>query len=129
MKRVYSICLIQILAAISLWSQSNPGPLVNQAASAAPSIRASQAEPEAQARILESYGKLPLSFEANQGQTDARVKFLSRTKGYTLFLTGDEAVLTLSGKKAKDTDSRTPMSSPLEMRRAAVADRQTVDLL
>ena len=40
------------------------------------------------------------SFEANHGQTDARVKFLSRTGGYTLFLTGDEAVLALSGKKA-----------------------------
>ena len=25
-----------------------------------------------------SYGKLPLSFEANRGQTDARVQFLAR---------------------------------------------------
>jgi hypothetical protein len=44
--------------------------------------------------------KLPLSFEANQGQTDARVKFLSRGPGYTLFLTGDEAVLGL--RKSED---------------------------
>lgn len=29
-------------------------------------------------KILQGYGKLPLSFEVNQGQTDARVKFLSR---------------------------------------------------
>jgi len=43
----------------------------------------------------ENYGKLPLSFEANQGQTDARVKFLSHGGGYTLFLTADEAVLNL----------------------------------
>ncbi len=27
------------------------------------------------------YGKLPLVFEANQGQTDERVKFLSRGRG------------------------------------------------
>jgi hypothetical protein len=47
----------------------------------------------AQSRILQSYGKLPLSFEVNQGQTDARVKFLSRGPGYTLFLTSDEVVL------------------------------------
>jgi len=66
----------------------------------APPISAPQADPKAQARILEDYGKLPLSFEANHGQTDARVKFLSRTGGYSLFLTGDEAVLTLRGKKA-----------------------------
>ena len=43
---------------------------------------------------------MPLGFEANHGQTDARVKFLSRTGGYSLFLTGDEAVLALSGNKA-----------------------------
>ncbi len=40
-----------------------------------------------------SYGKLPLSFGANQGQTDARVKFLARASGYTLFVTADEAVI------------------------------------
>jgi hypothetical protein len=39
-----------------------------------------------------TYGKLPLSFEPNQGQTDARVKFLARASGYTLFVTAEEAV-------------------------------------
>ena len=34
-----------------------------------------------QARLVESYGRLPLSFELNQGQTDSRVKFLSRGRG------------------------------------------------
>jgi hypothetical protein len=42
-----------------------------------------------------AYGKLPLSFEANRGQTDAPVRFLSRAVGYTLFLMGTEAVLSL----------------------------------
>ncbi len=37
--------------------------------------------------------KLPLSFEANHGQTDPQVKFLSRGNGYNLFLTATEAVL------------------------------------
>jgi hypothetical protein len=46
-------------------------------------------------RVVAAYGKLPLSFELNQGQTDRRVKFLSRGSGYSLFLTSDEAVLTL----------------------------------
>src|SRR5205823_10303415 len=53
----------------------------------------------AQARLVESYGKVPLSFEANRGQTDPRVKFLSRGSGYTLFLTGDEAVLSLRSQE------------------------------
>jgi len=58
----------------------------------------SKPDPAKLATIGDKYGKLPLSFEANRGQTDERVKFLSRTKGYTLFLTGDEAVLALRGK-------------------------------
>src|SRR5258708_8918378 len=43
-----------------------------------------------------AYGKLPLSFEPNQGQTDRRVDYVARGKGYTLFLSPNEAVLSLS---------------------------------
>ena len=46
--------------------------------------------------VNESLGKLPLSFEANQGQTDEQVKFLARGNGYNLFLTPTEAVLKLN---------------------------------
>ncbi len=46
-----------------------------------------------QPNLARSFGNLPLSFEANQGQTDARVRFLARGRGYALFLTGNEAVL------------------------------------
>ena len=42
-----------------------------------------------------AYGQRPLEFEANQGQTATDVRFLSRGDGYSLFLTGQEAVLTL----------------------------------
>jgi hypothetical protein len=48
-------------------------------------------------RIVENYGKLPLSFEVNQGQTDEQVKFLSRGHGYTLLLTRDTAIFALGG--------------------------------
>src|SRR5215471_3710479 len=40
--------------------------------------------------LVETYGKLPMRFEANQGQTDANVKFLARGANYRLFLTGNE---------------------------------------
>jgi len=50
----------------------------------------------AQTRLQSRFGQLPLSFEANRGQTDARVKFLSRGHGYSLFLTSDEVVLGLA---------------------------------
>src|SRR5579871_4992061 len=42
-----------------------------------------------------AYGQIPLSFEANQGQTDSQVNFLARGSGYALFLTPSEAVLGL----------------------------------
>jgi len=60
-----------------------------------------------QPRLIESYGRLPLSFEINQGQTDPTVKFLSRGSGYSLFLTGNEAVLAL---KKPMTNSQSPMA-------------------
>jgi hypothetical protein len=41
------------------------------------------------------YGKLPLAFEPNVGQTDARVQFLARGSGYSLFLGRERAVLAL----------------------------------
>ncbi|HUO06561.1 MAG TPA: SBBP repeat-containing protein [Candidatus Binataceae bacterium] len=42
-----------------------------------------------------NFASLPLRFEANLGQTDPSVKFLSHAEGYTLFLTPDEAVLAM----------------------------------
>lgn len=41
-------------------------------------------------RIRASFDALPLTFEANQGQTDPQVKYIARGKGYTAFLTADE---------------------------------------
>jgi hypothetical protein len=55
----------------------------------------------------ELYGRLPLSFEANGGQTDPQVRYLSRGDGYSLFLTDSEAVLALSrGRAHQDVDAQ-----------------------
>src|SRR5438093_1943183 len=51
---------------------------------------------ERQPQLLASYRRVPLGFEANQGQTDRRVKFLSRASGYTLFLTPNETLLSFN---------------------------------
>lgn len=59
-------------------------------------------------RVSRSYGKIPLGFEANRGQTDSAVKFVSRGAGYTLFLTPTEASLALrkSGERGPATTVR-----------------------
>src|ERR1700760_3927876 len=41
------------------------------------------------AAAADAYGKLPLQFEANRGQTDERVRFIARGAGYNIFLTSD----------------------------------------
>src|SRR5258707_804199 len=52
------------------------------------------------ARVSESYGKLPLQFEANRGQTHKDVLFLSRGAVFSLYLTAAEAVLVLTNTNA-----------------------------
>jgi len=119
MKRACFVCLLSLLTTTQSLSQSNPiSALTPNASVVSPAsvspISVSKADPKLQARILDGYGKMPLNFEANQGQTDGRVKFLSRTSGYSLFLTADEAVLTLRNKKAKNgkgTASAVPLSA------------------
>jgi hypothetical protein len=54
-------------------------------------------------KLIKTYGKLSLSFEENRGQTDPNVKFLSRGKGYNLFLTPTEAVLSLVQSKPQNS--------------------------
>jgi hypothetical protein len=61
----------------------------------------SETTTETRAQVSEAYGKLPLSFEINHGQTAPQVKFLSRGSGYNLFLTSNEAVLALSKEAAE----------------------------
>jgi hypothetical protein len=66
-----------------------------------PLASADPAVPDVKAQVQTNYGKLPLSFEANQGQTNAQVKFLARGQGYTLFLTPTETILSLKSLKPK----------------------------
>lgn len=63
------------------------------------SAPASSVKADGKQLVLESYGKLPIKFEANEGQTDPTVKFLTRGNGYTLFLTDSGATLKLRGEK------------------------------
>ena len=68
-------------------------------------------------QLLQSYGNLPISFEANAGQTDAAVQYLARGNGYALFLTSTSAVLDLE----KASPTMTPSSAPLTVTGSALA--------
>ena len=74
------------------------GPQTAVAAGMAPTISATD-----RSRIVKAYGNLPLSFEANRGQSSDGVKFLSRGAGYGLFLTSNEAVFAFRSAGPKPT--------------------------
>ncbi len=79
---------------LSAVSGSDPSTL---ASFAAPDLAANRAG------VRMNFGQLPLSFEPNQGQTDPQVKFLARGAGYGVFLTSDQAVLTLRSTAKKSS--------------------------
>jgi hypothetical protein len=81
-----------------------------------PAARRVEANLATKTRVSEVYGRLPLSFEKNEGQTDSRVEFLSRGPGRALFLSAaGEAVLALTGTGSAAPgapDTRGPVNGP-----------------
>src|SRR5215211_6056734 len=77
-----------LCAVIFVAADSDKGPVAAPFAPAA-------TDPRTRTKIAERFGELPLSFETNKGQTNPAVKFLSHGPGYDLFLTANEAVLSL----------------------------------
>ena len=57
----------------------------------------SEVSPAVRRQVSETYGKLPLSFEANRGQASGGVKFLSRGDGFQLLLSADGATFSFAG--------------------------------
>src|ERR1035441_546546 len=74
-------------------------------AAAAPSF-AENAAPS-----METFAKLPLAFERNQGQADSRVAFMAHGIAYSVFLTKQEAVLTLAGPEGRSNVLRMGLAS------------------
>jgi hypothetical protein len=93
------LALLGLMSWATLQSQAASPIPENQPPSTSSSFsyHLSELNPVTRVQQTESYGKLPLNFEVNQGQVDSQVKFLSRSNGYNLFLTSTEAVLTLTG--------------------------------
>src|ERR1051326_2162352 len=60
--------------------------------------------------INQTYGNLPLQFEVNAGQTDSQVKYFSRGRGYSMFLTSTEAVLVLAQNSTRPQRPARPLS-------------------
>jgi hypothetical protein len=71
-----------------------------------PADRPPADEAAVKAHLQAEYGRLPLAFEANHGQVDARVQFLARGRGYVLYLTPEEAVFTRRAPRRRPRQPR-----------------------
>jgi sugar lactone lactonase YvrE len=100
--------VLAVLAAMPAQTQQKAPPVGRPDSQAASQSRSSL--PSSKSALIGQYGKLPLSFEANQGQVNSQVRFVSRGEGYSLFLTDREAVLALrkpgNSQSASMGDSR-----------------------
>src|ERR1700684_1161312 len=94
---VSSIIAIAACAALGIAGstslRAHGGGVSTQAVAAAP--KAPVLSAEQRGRVQASMGKLPLAFEANQGQTDPQVKYMARGNGYAVFLTANETVFAM----------------------------------
>jgi len=78
----------QVVAPMMAWAEDSQTSAHNNPQESQTPISETQ-----KATLAKAYGKLPLAFEPNQGQTNESVKFLARGNGYTFFLTPTEIVL------------------------------------
>jgi hypothetical protein len=97
-KLVFAVLALWILAGGFLLDANHHAKMSSKANIAGTSQRETTLESRRQ--VLSEYGKLPLAFEPNRGQSDPAVKYMARGSGYTLFLTSNEAVLSMT-KPAK----------------------------
>ncbi len=74
----------------------------------------------AETRLAEPYRGLPLSFEANRGQTGSQARFLARGSGYALLLAPSKIMLVMSQSRRADplkpiTTNQPPEPTVLEL--------------
>ena len=65
---------------------------------------------------------MPILFEENKGQTDRRAKFVSRGKGYTLYLTESEAVFSLQRQNESNIQDSLEIPKTKSQRPKTISD-------
>ncbi len=106
---VAAAAMVTVTTALTAFTLTPPVP---EAAAAAVPVADSSAAAENDAR--RAFAEMPLSFEANRGQVDARSRYVASGDGFTLFLTRDRAVFDLEAPRRTEKGHRSA-------RRVAVA--------
>jgi hypothetical protein len=118
------VCALLVAAVFQIAGKRSPQREAGKspaATSQASKITAPNVDP----KWREAYGKLPLSFEENQGQTAREVRYVSHGSGYELFLTPQEAVLALRSKVPHDLSPLHRAATLRALRKARRASQLT----
>jgi len=110
-----------VIAALGLVGIGSGSPAVASAPSSDPSSDRGQG-----AATLTRMAPFPVDFEINRGQTDSAVKFLSRSAGFSLFLTEHGAVIRLVSHRK--TLTRPAIAGPARAGRSPNGDAAVVTM-
>ncbi|MEW5976152.1 MAG: SBBP repeat-containing protein [Acidobacteriota bacterium] len=102
-----------IATTLLLWAihSLNPSASIKAPKPLSKSFTKEQTSDHSDPRVMEQYGRLPLSFEPNMGQTSPEVRYLTRgSGGWVLYFTPQEVVLSLATSIPSEQVNR---SSPL----------------
>ncbi len=119
------VCVLALFAALGSIGKHRPqsgaklSPIIASAAT-------QPAKPQKNPQWIEAYGKLPLSFEKNVGQTAREVRYVSHGSGYELFLTPQEADLALRGPVRLDLSPQNRFATLRALREARRAHQATM---
>ncbi len=92
-----------------------------------PTLGAAAGVVDRSARASEAYGKLPLSFEINRGQSDPAVKFLARGSDYAVYLMPSESFIALRRPAARSS-RRPSATAAFEAAQAAFETQEALAL-
>ena len=98
------VCSFLLAAAFRITRNSSRHSL--SATSAAARMASPTVSSTDKSALLQAYGKLPLSFMENQGQLAQEVRYAAHGARYDLFLTSQEAVVTLRHSQHLDFSPR-----------------------
>jgi len=90
--RLFIVMLLQVLLFLPFTgfaAQNGPAPLQK-------TKKVSEIQ---KARVMNSYGRLPLYFIENRGQVDGQVRFFEKGSGHSTFFTSDGVVLSLTKRE------------------------------
>jgi hypothetical protein len=110
-RALVAVALLALLAAFATLisafqvpsaEHSSVGSKGYQAGTAAAPVSEPRAAPQmSEEEALDAYGKLPLSFIPNEGQTDKAVRYYAQGAGYGFFFTHDGAMLSFAEGKGR----------------------------